>query len=172
MFAGFWIMRRSVKAEEGLKKNNGFFMTLLWLCRGIAHWWCNGWTSTSWVRRKTCTLSVCVLIGCRWTSVTLRNWPSSSLKPINLSSARWVSVNLYFCACVRSCTYIQTVLLSSLHMKMTNSYHFMVRWKHRLPNITCNLASIITERGPFYFSHLRQTRSSVKKLCIQEVMAH
>lgn len=58
-------------------------------CRAIAPWWCSGWTSTSWAKRRTCTPNVFASTVCRWTSATPRNWPSSSPRPTNLSSARW-----------------------------------------------------------------------------------
>ncbi len=63
-----------------------------WFFRAIALWWCSGWTSTSWAKRKTCTPSVSVWVGCRWTSVILKNWPNSSLTPTNRSSARSVCI--------------------------------------------------------------------------------
>lgn len=58
-------------------------------CRVTAHWWCSGWTSTSWAKRKTFTPNVCVWTDCLWTSATLKSWPSSFLKRINPSFARW-----------------------------------------------------------------------------------
>lgn len=102
-----------------------------WLRRVIARWWCNGWTSISWAKRRTCTPSVCVWTDCHWTSATLKNWPSSSLRPTNLSSARSVMMR------------VRVWITGIMYRKSSIFLPFHNMLKADTPNLTGNIASII-----------------------------